>query len=429
MKKITINLLAFILTANIVFAQAPESFKYQAAVRDDNGGALINQNVTFQISILETSANGNSVYVETHNVTTSNSGLVNFNIGNGIVSSGVFANINWASDAHFVKVEMDENAGNNYELLGTSQLLSVPYALHAKTVESKQDISLNGDTLSISDGSSVVLALESDTFTGAFATAGNITSNSLGDYDNDDFVFGSPTLDYDGNNNHGRRFFFDKSLAAFRAGRNSGVDWNEDSLGFTSAAFGLFCKATGSGSFSAGSNNTASGQNSFALGSSTEATGGYSFSLGSSNLASGNGAIALGAINTASGFAALAANSQTTASGDYASSFGLGSTASGNTSFAAGEFTIASGLNSFVFGTGNGGGSPLTNNTDNSFLVGFSNVPSFSVTQTTVTVNEVLHLNPQATPPVAGSQGDLYMDTDGFLYLHNGIGWQQIAFN
>ncbi len=112
----------------------PEAFNYQALARDNAGNILANQNVSFRMSILKTTVNGTVVYSETHTLTTDAYGLANLAIGTGTILSGVFANIDWAVDNYFFKTEFDQNGGSNYLLMGTSQLLSVPYALHAKTV-------------------------------------------------------------------------------------------------------------------------------------------------------------------------------------------------------------------------------------------------------------------------------------------------------
>ncbi|MBN1159272.1 MAG: hypothetical protein JXA61_07810 [Bacteroidales bacterium] len=128
-------LIACLAFAAVIAAQAPESFKYQAVVRNAAGSILADQNVNFRISILQGSASGTVSYSETHATTTNAFGLVNLEIGNGTVESGSFASIDWGGDEYFVKVEIDPAGGTTYTHMGTSQLLSVPYALHAKTVE------------------------------------------------------------------------------------------------------------------------------------------------------------------------------------------------------------------------------------------------------------------------------------------------------
>jgi hypothetical protein len=100
--------------------------------RDNIGNVLVNQNVSFKISIKQSSITGEIVYAEVHNVTTNQFGLINLEIGNGTVVLGEFENINWGDDIFFIQIEMDVEGGSNYQLMGISQLLSVPYALFAE---------------------------------------------------------------------------------------------------------------------------------------------------------------------------------------------------------------------------------------------------------------------------------------------------------
>lgn len=132
LKGLLFLLWTFIFSFYNVFAQVPEYFKYQAVARASNGDLIKDQKVGFRISILQGSASGAAVYIEEHVDTTNVYGLVNLQIGKGI-SSDDFSNINWANGPYFVQVAMDTVGGTDYILMGTSQLLSVPYAMHAKT--------------------------------------------------------------------------------------------------------------------------------------------------------------------------------------------------------------------------------------------------------------------------------------------------------
>jgi len=124
---------ALILITGNLFSQVPQYFKYQAIIRDAGGQPIANQPVGLKIGILKSSAEGQTVYTETHNVETSAYGLVNLAIGSGTVEHGNFSAINWGNDNYFVKIEVDENGGSNFRDMGTAQLLSVPYALYAET--------------------------------------------------------------------------------------------------------------------------------------------------------------------------------------------------------------------------------------------------------------------------------------------------------
>ena len=122
----------FILVlANLLIAQSPAFFKYQAVVRNASGVTLQTQNVNLKISLLQGSATGTSVFSEEHAVTTNEFGLVNIEIGSGSTQIGTIAGIDWANGPYFIKIELDATGGNSFVEMGTTQLLSVPYALYA----------------------------------------------------------------------------------------------------------------------------------------------------------------------------------------------------------------------------------------------------------------------------------------------------------
>ena len=116
----------------VAFAQAPQGFNYQAVARNSSGIALVSQPIGLQISLLQGTASGTIVYTETHAVTSNNLGLVNLVVGNGTVVTGTFTTINWAAGPYFIEVSMDITGGTTYLLMGTQQLMSVPYALYAE---------------------------------------------------------------------------------------------------------------------------------------------------------------------------------------------------------------------------------------------------------------------------------------------------------
>ena len=131
MKK-SITLLALFITITF-FAQAPQKISYQAVLRNSSNALITNTTVGMRISILQGSATGTSVYVETQTPTTNSNGLVSIEIGAGTPVSGDFFAINWATNSFFIKTETAPSGGTNYTITGTSQLLSVPYALYAKS--------------------------------------------------------------------------------------------------------------------------------------------------------------------------------------------------------------------------------------------------------------------------------------------------------
>ena len=133
MKKLY-SLTALMVFISVVFAQSPEKMSYQAVVRDGSNKLVTNTFVGMQISILQGSKGGTAVYTETHTEKTNANGLISIEIGTGTTSDD-FSAINWASGPYFIKTESDPVGGSNYTITGISQLLSVPYALHAKTAD------------------------------------------------------------------------------------------------------------------------------------------------------------------------------------------------------------------------------------------------------------------------------------------------------
>jgi len=130
MKKIQL-LLTLNFACIITFAQVPQGFNYQAVARNSSGVALVSQPIGLQISLRQTTALGTIVYTETHAVTSNNVGIVNLVVGNGTVVTGTFNTIDWSAGPYFIEVSMDVTGGTSYSLMGTQQLMSVPYALYA----------------------------------------------------------------------------------------------------------------------------------------------------------------------------------------------------------------------------------------------------------------------------------------------------------
>jgi len=140
MKRIITICAVLLMTASVFLpqqasAQAPEKMSYQAVVRDGSNNLVTSTAVGMQISILQGSSSGTAVYVETQTPTSNANGLISIEIGAGTVVSGDFTTIDWANGPYFIKTETDPTGGTSYTITGTSQLLSVPYALHAKTAE------------------------------------------------------------------------------------------------------------------------------------------------------------------------------------------------------------------------------------------------------------------------------------------------------
>ncbi|MBE9468278.1 MAG: DUF1566 domain-containing protein [Bacteroidetes bacterium] len=131
MRKLYTILIALLLTTTL-WAQTPEKMSYQAVIRNSSDALVSNQAVGMQISILQGSETGTAVYVETQTPTTNANGLVSIEIGTGTTSDD-YSSIDWANGTYFIKTEIDPSGGASYTITGTSQLLSVPYALYSKT--------------------------------------------------------------------------------------------------------------------------------------------------------------------------------------------------------------------------------------------------------------------------------------------------------
>jgi hypothetical protein len=129
MKKL-FTLLALIVITTIN-AQAPQGFNYQATVRNSAGALITNQNVLFKFNIMLNSQTSLPVYSETHQAPTDDLGQVNLTVGQGTATIGTFTGINWANGTYYLGIEL--NTGTGYVAMGTTQLLSVPYALYANT--------------------------------------------------------------------------------------------------------------------------------------------------------------------------------------------------------------------------------------------------------------------------------------------------------
>ena len=135
MKNLFTFFAAVVLTAN-VFAQAPQKMSYQAVIRNSSNALVSSTAVSMRISILQGSTSGTAVYVETQTATTNANGLVSLEIGAGTGVTGTFAGIDWSAGPYFIKTETDPAGGTSYSITGTSQLLSVPYALSAASASS-----------------------------------------------------------------------------------------------------------------------------------------------------------------------------------------------------------------------------------------------------------------------------------------------------
>ena len=134
MKKLFTLFVIIALTIS-VFAQVPEKMSYQAVVRNASGELVQNSPIGIRISILQYFESGPAVYTETHTTSSNVNGLISIEIGSGTWVNGNFSTIDWTQGNYYIKIETDVAGGTNYTISGTSQILSVPYALHAMNAD------------------------------------------------------------------------------------------------------------------------------------------------------------------------------------------------------------------------------------------------------------------------------------------------------
>jgi hypothetical protein len=297
MKNILSICLACLLIAGAQ-AQAPEKFSFQGVAKNAAGEPVpVGNNIKVRLTIRVDNSFGLSVYQETHFKTIAVSGgIFNLIVGNGQEVVGNFSAIDWPSHTYFFQVEIDIAAGNNYVDVGTTQLLSIPYALHSKTSD--------GWTHNIPIVQKGIADAQS-----SIATVG-----------------------------FGPRFVWYPGKSAFRAGSSDGTSWENAEIGV--------------GSFAAGSGTTAKGNFSAAFGGSTKAMGDHSVSFGSGNEAIGKGALATGNNTKAIGDYSVALGDKVQSMGANSFAAGLSSISFGSSSVAFGESTHAGGQASVALGVG-----------------------------------------------------------------------------
>ena len=207
MKKIQLlTTLCFLLFTLFVNAQIPpNAFNYSAVARNAAGQPIATTTIGIQITILQTSPLGVAQYSENHFVNTDAFGLFNLVIGAGAVQSGSMATIDWSNDNYYLKVGMDASGRTNFLTMGTTQLLSVPYAMYAKSAGSVSggtgititSVSSAGDTLYLSNGQ-IFVAGSNTGGTGALVLP-TITTNAVTGITSNSATFGGAISNANGN--------------------------------------------------------------------------------------------------------------------------------------------------------------------------------------------------------------------------------------
>ncbi|MEJ6791783.1 MAG: hypothetical protein QNK89_03345 [Lacinutrix sp.] len=131
MKKFYVILCLVIASLTQLQAQAPQGFNYQATVRNSAGDLVVNTNVYFKFNVIQGLQTDGPIFTETHVILTDDLGQVNLIIGQGTANIGAFSDLDWSMGSYYLGIELSIDGPNNYVLMGTTQLLSVPYALYA----------------------------------------------------------------------------------------------------------------------------------------------------------------------------------------------------------------------------------------------------------------------------------------------------------
>lgn len=238
MKKL-ITFLALIATT-VIFAQAPQGFNYQATVRNNSGQLLLNQTVLVKFNILLNSTTGTIVYSENQNATTDDLGHINLVVGQGTATTGTFSTINWGIGNYYLGIELD--SGSGYIDMGTTQLMSVPYALYSQ----------NASTPTIQQ---VLDAGNIATKTTNTTEGSSLRINTVGGSTSGEFYYGIRSH-IDGTNGNNR------GILAASNGVSQGVNWGLTSYASNSAIENIGVYARGNtlaGTVSSGHNTGVQG--------------------------------------------------------------------------------------------------------------------------------------------------------------------------
>jgi uncharacterized protein (TIGR02145 family) len=141
------------------FSQTPQGISYQGVLRNLDGSIISGTNITITFRIHDNTPDGIVVYEENHSTTTSSNGLVNLTVGMGTAVNGVFSEIAWGAGNKHLQVLMNNGSGEID--LGTQQMMSVPYALHADDISI--NVSSTGDTLTLGSSSVIVPGISNST--------------------------------------------------------------------------------------------------------------------------------------------------------------------------------------------------------------------------------------------------------------------------
>lgn len=193
MKKILFTL--FLLLISNMYAQTPQGVNYQAVVKNSAGDPISNTTVALQFIIHENSTTGTALYSEVQSPTTTDTGLVTVILGQG-TSTDDFSTIPWGTNTYFLEVRVDITGETNYVTLGTQQLLSVPYALHAKTTEIGDNLGNHTATQNIDLANNNIIGITSLATGTIISTAANAIIHTTTPNGNEGIIMPGATSDY-----------------------------------------------------------------------------------------------------------------------------------------------------------------------------------------------------------------------------------------
>ncbi len=297
----------------LAYAQTPEGFNYQSVVRNASGDVISNSAIGVQFKLHKTTTDGTVVYTETHAPTTNAYGVFDLVVGQG-TSTDDFSAISWSSDSYFLEVSVDTEGGTTYVSMGTTQLLSVPYALHAARATTAENVS----------------GLEA-------IDEGNGTGWRLIDSNSDNYGnIGNASIDLSISTNT-------STTNGAIGSRSIAIGGNASAQNDQSIAIGNYATATTSDATAIGPNATATGINSLAIGRLANTSGLDSKAIGSNATAQGLGSFASGFLSNAIGTHSVAFGNVVTSNGDYSYSLGNNTTSDAYSSFVVGRYNVGGG--------------------------------------------------------------------------------------
>ena len=166
MKNILILLAILVITSVELVAQSvPEGMRFQAVARDIKGDLMANDKLEVKVELYASRLQDSVVFAEVHHVSSNELGLLDFIIGEGAVFTGEFSKIPWAEEKLWVRVSAKTVADDEYQVMSSGQLYSVPYAMYANTagtvVESgDEDTSDGGGSRGPLDQTAIYWALD-----------------------------------------------------------------------------------------------------------------------------------------------------------------------------------------------------------------------------------------------------------------------------